>query len=135
MAYGAVVWGFNLSIRNTAKLNKIQHLASLMITRGQHASAQIALDTILDLEPINIFLDADGTATMRATSTTLKEQGHWRLDNPIDTNNKNQTNMEKITIKLISILENDYAKKTDKIIPESILDINYSNTSKGRYNR
>ena len=49
---------------------------------------------------------------MRAT--TLKEQGHWRYDNPIDINHKNQTNMEKITIELKSILENDYPKKTDK---------------------
>ena len=57
IAYGAVAWGFNLSKRNISKLNKIQHLASIMITRGQQASAQIVLDTILDLEPINLFLE------------------------------------------------------------------------------
>ena len=91
-----------------------------MITRGQHASAQIALDTILDLEPINIFLDR--TATMRAI--TLKEQGHWRHDNPIDPNQKKQTNMEKITVKLKSTLENYYLKKTDPR-KHLRLDINY----------
>lgn len=57
IAYGAVAWGFNLSKRNISKLNKIQNLASIMITRGQQASAQIVLDTMLDLEPITIFLE------------------------------------------------------------------------------
>ena len=49
------------------------------LTRGQQATAQIVLDTILDLEPINLFLER--TAITRATS--LKEMGHWRKDNPI----------------------------------------------------
>ena len=41
----------------------------IMITRGQQATAQIVLDTILDLEPVNIFLER--TALTRAAS--LKE--------------------------------------------------------------
>ena len=84
IAYGAVVWGFNLSKRNPSKLNKIQHLASIMITRGQQATAQIVLDTILDLEPVNLFLER--TSLTRAVS--LIEMGHWRHDNPINKSEK-----------------------------------------------
>ena len=121
IAYGAVAWGFNLSKRNISKLNKIQHLASIMITRGQQASAQIVLDTILDLEPINLFLEK--TALLRAA--TLKETGHWRHYNPIIKSDKNLSNMEKISVELENILQSDYKKKTDKLIQENILDLKF----------
>ena len=92
-----------------------------MITRGQQATAQIVLDTILDLEPVNLFLER--TSLTRAVS--LIEMGHWRHDNPINKSEKNLTNMEKITLKLKEILKQDYNKKTDKIIQENILDMNF----------
>ena len=78
-----------------------------MITRGQQATAQIVLDTILDLEPVNLFLER--TSLTRAVS--LIEMGHWRHDNPINKSEKNLTNMEKITLKLKEILKQDYNLK------------------------
>ena len=128
ISYGAVAWGYNLSKRNLAKLNKIQHLASIMITRGQQASSQIVLDTMLDLEPIHLFLEK--TALLRAA--TLKETGHWRHYNPINKNDKKLTNMEKISVKLEHILQDDYKKKTDKIIQENILELNFRTCIKNR---
>jgi hypothetical protein len=62
----------------------------------------------------------------------LKETGHWRHYNPINKNDKKLTNMEKISVKLEHILQDDYKKKTDKIIQENILELNFSTCIKNR---
>jgi len=60
MTHGTVVWGTDLSKtkkRNLQQLNRIQHLISTLMTNSSKSTSQGALNTLLDLDPIDIFLE------------------------------------------------------------------------------
>ena len=74
LTYGAVVWAFDLTSRNIKTLSKVQHLISVLITKAQHSTAQLALDTLLGLLPLDIKLKQ--TSMLRAI--TIKAENHWK---------------------------------------------------------
>ena len=116
LTYGAVAWGFGMSERNIKQLNRIQHLIATLITNAQKSTAQEVLDIILDLDPIDRFIEK--TALLRATC--IRAENHWIKDNPI--NRTKLTNMEKISKELQNILGYIYHLKIDKTRPALNLD-------------
>ncbi|KAI5731976.1 hypothetical protein M8J77_019254 [Diaphorina citri] len=78
ITYGALVWPKIEQVTAKAKLNRIQRQACLGITGAMSTTPSLALDAILDLPPLDIYIK--GMA--RAASYRLECNKTWKPKNP-----------------------------------------------------
>jgi ribonuclease HI len=120
ISYGCVVWGFNLTKSQEAKLATIQTLAQRLVTRCKDSTPKVLLDILLN----NTHLPLKIKEMALKRSITLKEEGHWN-DNKTR-NPAYSTNQDKIDDALKEIIGHKIKKgSTDKIPPTTALDKNY----------
>lgn len=80
ITYGCLVWWPKLEQRQaTTKLSKVQRLACLCITGAMRSSPTAAMETMLNLPPLDIFIKGEA----RMGAYRLNCNGNWKTQNHI----------------------------------------------------
>ncbi|XP_058978632.1 uncharacterized protein LOC109613882 [Musca domestica] len=75
LTYGALVWWHSLrKITFSKNIDKVQRVASLLITGAVRSTPQSALDTLLNLKPLGLFVEE----LAARCALRLNELGQWR---------------------------------------------------------
>lgn len=75
LSYGCVTWVKGILVqRNVKELQKVQRLGCLIMTSARRSAPTAALETMMDVDPIDLHLK--GLALK--TSIRLQATGHWR---------------------------------------------------------
>ncbi|VEN63036.1 unnamed protein product [Callosobruchus maculatus] len=79
LIYGSIVWWTCIKTEATrAKLNKVQRLACLSITSAVRTTPLSAIETLLNLPPLDLVIQGEA----RKTGFRLWSQGSWTFMNP-----------------------------------------------------
>ena len=116
LAYGVIAWWSRVQLEVSRKmLSKVQRLACVSITGVMRTTPTAALEVLLDLPPLHIFLEGEVTRSLCRVSLVLKR----RVDYCEGT-----IRGSKIQ-RFINCITQDLGRQTDTMVPELTFGRNY----------
>ena len=81
MAYGAFIWWSGTQTISAQKtLSHLQRVICLAITGALRTTSQMALETILNIPPLEVFIEAEARMTAFRLRRHIKNRWEWRMD-------------------------------------------------------
>ncbi len=117
LAYGIIAWWPRLELDTSKKLlSKIQRLACIGITSAMKSTPTAALEVLLDLPPLHLFLEGELSRSLCRVSLVLKRRVLYA------TGTRRSTRIQDF----IDSIAGDLTVETDTVIPTLSFDRNYS---------